>query len=66
MGERGRKTGAILFELVRAGSEAHPQTRRLHFILDNAATYSSKKALAQMARRVVLHFLPPYCPEGPH
>ncbi|NVJ08637.1 transposase [Myxococcus sp. AM001] len=36
-------------------------------ILDNAATHSSKqtkKVLAQMGERVVVHFLPPYCPEG--
>ncbi len=38
---------------------------RLHLILDNAAIHRSKKvqqALAQLGGRIVLHFLPPYCP----
>ncbi|WP_235685879.1 transposase [Corallococcus silvisoli] len=33
----------------------------------NAATHSSKKrkkALGALGERLVLHFLPPYCPEG--
>ncbi|RKH71414.1 IS630 family transposase, partial [Corallococcus sp. AB032C] len=62
-----RKTSALFIELVRAVSNAYPTARRLHFILDNAATHSSrqtKQILAQMGERVVLHFLPPYCPEG--
>jgi transposase len=62
-----RKTSALFIDLVRAVGEAYPDAKRLHFILDNAATHSSKKtkkALEQMGGRVVLHFLPPYCPEG--
>ena len=66
-----RKTSALFIELARAVSNAYPTARRLHFILDNAATHSSrqtKKVLAQMSERVVLRFLPPYClPRGqPH
>ncbi|WP_368670608.1 IS630 family transposase [Myxococcus sp. AM011] len=62
-----RKTSALFIDLVRAVDAAHPKAKRLHFILDNAATHSSKvtqKALAALGGRVVLHFLPPYCPEG--
>ena len=35
-----RKTSALFFDLVRAVDAAHPKARRLHFILDNAATHS--------------------------
>lgn len=62
-----RKTSALFIELVRTVSVAYPTAKRLHFILDNAATHSSKKTkkmLAELGDRVVLHFLPPYCPEG--
>lgn len=52
-------------------SRDHPlrrgSARRLHFIPDNAATPSSKKtkkALAEMGERMVLHFLRPYCPRA--
>ncbi|RYZ17877.1 MAG: IS630 family transposase [Myxococcaceae bacterium] len=62
-----RKTSALFIDLVRAVAAAYPQAKRLHFILDNAATHSSKvkqKALAALDGRIVLHFLPPYGPEG--
>ncbi|WP_375742248.1 IS630 family transposase [Corallococcus interemptor] len=62
-----KKTSALFIDLVRAVDASYPQARRLHFILDNAATHSSKKtkkALKDLGERVVLHFLPPYCPEG--
>ncbi|AFE05853.1 IS630 family transposase [Corallococcus coralloides DSM 2259] len=62
-----KKTSALFIDLVRAVDAAYPRARRLHFILDNAATHSSKKtkkALEAMGERLVLHFLPPYCPEG--
>ena len=40
--------------------------RRIHLVLDNYIIHSSKKTkrfLAQFGDRVVLHFLPPYCPD---
>ena len=40
--------------------------RRIHLILDNYIIHSSKRTkrfLAQFGDRVVLHFLPPYCPD---
>ncbi|WP_342379355.1 transposase [Myxococcus stipitatus] len=40
---------------------------RIHLVLDNAAVHSSRKtrkALAQFGGRFVLHFPPPYCPQG--
>ncbi|WP_255671289.1 transposase [Corallococcus sp. AS-1-6] len=38
-----RKTSALFIDLVRAVDAAHLRAKRLHFILDNAATHSSKK-----------------------
>jgi len=40
--------------------------RRIHIIVDNYIIHSSKKTqrfLAQFGSKVVLHFLPPYCPD---
>ncbi|MFP2960199.1 transposase [Myxococcus sp. 1LA] len=42
------------------------RARRIHLILDNASIHDSRKtrlALAQLGGRIVLHFLPPNCPE---
>jgi len=55
-----RRTSALFIDLVRAAAGAYPDAKRLHFILDNAATHSSKKmkkAPEQMGGRVVPHFL---------
>jgi transposase len=40
--------------------------RRIHIIVDNYIIHSSKRTqhfLAQFGDRVVLHFLPPHCPD---
>jgi transposase len=44
----------------------HRRARRIHLIVDNYIIHASKKTkrfLAQFGDRVVLHFLPPYCPD---
>jgi transposase len=44
----------------------YPQAKRIHLILDNYRIHSSlqtKAALARLNGRIVLHFLPPYCPD---
>lgn len=44
----------------------YPHAKRIHLILDNYRIHSSlqtKAALARLNGRVVLHFLPPYCPD---
>jgi transposase len=61
------KASALFIALVHALADAYPQARRIHLILDNASVHSSKKtkkALAALSGRVVLHFLPPYCPSA--
>ena len=52
----------LLWRLVAENRHA----RRIHLILDNYIIHASKKTkkvLAQLGGRVVLHFLPPYCPD---
>ena len=61
------KSGALFVKLLWRLAAAHPTARRIHLILDNYIIHSSKKtheALAQFQGRVVLHFLPPYCPDA--
>lgn len=44
----------------------YPQAKRIHLILDNYRIHSSfqtQAALARLNGRIVLHFLPPYCPD---
>lgn len=52
---------ALLNELVRR----HSRARRIHVVLDNFKIHdsqASRAALKQLEGKVVLHFLPPYCP----
>ncbi len=49
-----------------AAGSRNKRARRIHLILDNAAIHDSRKtraALEQLRGRIILHFLPPYCPE---
>lgn len=53
---------ALLIKLDRTYSHC----RRIHVILDNYVIHSSRRtleALAGFGGRIVLHFLPPYCPD---
>lgn len=46
--------------------EDYPNAKRIHIILDNYRIHSSQRtgiALAALADKVTLHFLPPYCPD---
>jgi transposase len=61
------KASALFIQLLWRLAGDYRRVRRLHLILDNAAIHRSQKvqkALAQLAGRVVLHFLPPYCPQA--
>lgn len=43
-----------------------PEARRIHVVLDNYRIHTSQMtrlALAGYGGRIVLHFLPPYCPQ---
>lgn len=61
-----RKNSELFIALVERLEKAYPKAKRIHVVLDNFVIHSSRKTRAAMAKlsgRVVLHFLPPYCPD---
>ncbi len=61
-----KKNSLLFCKLVEQLIAAYPTLHRLHLILDNYIVHSSKitrRFLAKLGDRVVLHFLPPYCPD---
>jgi transposase len=51
--------------LLLAIESMHPGMRWIHVFLDNARYHHAKLVqawLAQLGRRIKLHFIPPYCP----
>jgi transposase len=64
--EGEKKTSDLFCKLVWRLVSANRRARRIHIILDNYIIHSSRRTqmnLAQFGNRVVLHFLPPYCPD---
>lgn len=65
--EAERKNSQLfILQLWRLVGRDYPKAKRIHLILDNYRIHSSlqvKAALARLDGRVVLHFLPPYCPD---
>jgi transposase len=63
----GRKNGYLFVLLLRHLSQAYPKAQKIHLILDNYGIHKSHFVLNALARefggRIVLHFLPPYCPD---
>jgi transposase len=60
-----RKNSVLFIALLKALREDYPTTRRIHVVLDNFRIHTScisQMALAAFGGRIVLHFLPPYCP----
>ena len=54
---------ALLWRLVGA----YPWAKRVHLVLDNYCIHKAKRTqrvLAELGGKVVLHFLPPYCPQA--
>ena len=61
-----RKRSTLFCALVDRLVEEHPRAGHIHIILDNYIIHSSKitqRAVARFGGKVVLHFLPPYCPD---
>lgn len=61
-----RKTSALFCSLLDALVADYPTARAIHIILDNFIIHSSKIAqrhVAALGGKIVLHFLPPYCPD---
>lgn len=65
--EADRKDSTLfILQLWMLVGRDYPQTKRIHLILDNYRIHSSiqtRAALARLDGRIVLHFLPPYCPD---
>ena len=65
--EAERKNSQLfILQLWQLVGRDYPQAKRIHLILDNYRIHSSLQTQAALARldgRVVLHFLPPYCPD---
>lgn len=66
--EAQRKNSGLFIELLRKlAGQAHPRAKRIHVICDNYCIHKSKRvemALRELDGRVILHFLPPYCPDA--
>lgn len=65
--EADRKNSQLfILQLWQLVGRDYPRAKRIHLILDNYRIHSSLQTQAALARlngRVVLHFLPPYCPD---
>jgi transposase len=62
-----RKNAELFCGLLRLLAERYPRARRVHLIVDNYAIHSAritKRTLSDLHGRIVLHFLPPYCPDA--
>jgi len=62
----GRKNSALFIALLKKLLVVYADKEVIHVILDNYIIHSSKitqRALAEFDGRIVLHFLPPYCPD---
>ena len=63
--EGTRKNSSLFVALLAALVQDYPGARKIHVILDNYRIHHShitKMALGSFGKRIVLHFLPPYCP----
>ena len=61
-----RKNATLFCQLLWLLASRYRRARRIHLIVDNYGIHSAhrtRKALADLGGRVVLHFLPPYCPD---
>jgi transposase len=64
--ESDRKRSALFCDLLDRLIFEYPHARRIHVICDNYIIHSSKitqRHLQLLGGKIVLHFLPPYCPD---
>ena len=63
-----RKSAALFCDLLKLLANSYDaRVRRIHLIVDNYAIHSAhatRHLLAALGGRIVLHFLPPYCPDA--
>jgi transposase len=63
--EGERKNSGLFISLLEKVIRVHPKAKVIHVILDNYRIHSSRMvqlAVRGFSGKVVLHFLPPYCP----
>jgi transposase len=61
-----RKNSLLVIALLTELVKTYPQARAIHVVLDNFKIHDSRAtraAVAALKGKVVLHFLPPYCPD---
>jgi transposase len=61
-----RKNSDLFIALLERLRAAHPRAPRIHLVLDNYVIHRSARVqryVEGLEGRVVLHFLPPYCPD---
>jgi transposase len=62
-----RKGAALFCDLLGLLAAQYPRARCIHLIVDNYGVHKSdavRRLLDRLQDRVVLHFLPPYCPDA--
>lgn len=62
-----RKNANLFCALLKLLDARYPKARRIHLVVDNYGIHSAKltlRTLADLNERIVLHFLPPYCPDA--
>lgn len=61
-----RKNSPLFIRLLQRLAQVYAKAKVIHVILDNYRIHSSRitqEAVAAFGGRIVLHFLPPYCPQ---
>jgi transposase len=64
--EGDRKRSALFIALLKKLNRLYAEAKVIHIILDNYVIHTSKitqKAVEKFNGKIVLHFLPPYCPD---
>jgi transposase len=62
-----RKNAALFCQLLWLLASRYRRARLVHLVVDNYGIHSArltKNTLAALGGRIVLHFLPPYCPDA--
>jgi len=62
-----KKNSALFCEMLRLLATTYPRARTIHLVVDNYGVHSAHavlRLLDALRGRIVLHFLPPYCPDA--
>ena len=62
-----KKNASLFCDLLRLLAKTYPRARHIHLVVDNYSIHSAhetNRLLEELGGRIVLHFLPPYCPDA--